>query len=281
MFTPAPISHSGMNSFAPVTAPGPPAPNACPSSRHASSSAKPPPKTIAVCICISPIAREASGRRWQWRHPQPIAALLFEPQPRIEALGLHVAVGHLQLQPAAALGGKLRARPRQQRLTDAVATVLRADKQLIDFGHEAAVLETVDQRAQQVADRAIGAAGQPAASIGCGRQEFVQLPAQPRGFKAGNGIVPPVRLDQRQQLPGIRGQCLADFNLVHEPPALSAATNLTRIVPASGSVIAEIAAQSPTAASQHGLGYTAKAYSNSRRGRNSGTSYEGLCAAGH
>jgi hypothetical protein len=49
MFTPAPISHSGMNHLAPVLAPAMPALNACPSSRQVSSNDKPPPRTMAVC----------------------------------------------------------------------------------------------------------------------------------------------------------------------------------------------------------------------------------------
>src|SRR5881628_3067424 len=50
MLMAAPISHSGINSFAPIARPGVPPPNAWPSNTHVSSSAKPPPRTITVCI---------------------------------------------------------------------------------------------------------------------------------------------------------------------------------------------------------------------------------------
>src|ERR1700694_2883955 len=99
MFTPAPISHSGMNTFAPLSAPGMPPPYAWPSHAGRLEAAKSRrPKRLPCARLRSQVVRDPSGLRAQWRHPEPIAVLLFEPQPRIEALGPCVAVGHLHLQ---------------------------------------------------------------------------------------------------------------------------------------------------------------------------------------
>jgi len=48
--------------------------------------------------------------------------------------------------------------------------------------------------------------------MGGSRQKFVQLAAQAGGFKAGDALVLPVGLDQRQQLAGIRNRRRADVD---------------------------------------------------------------------
>jgi hypothetical protein len=69
-------------------------------------------------------------------------------------LRARIVVGDLHLQPAALAARQPGARCGQQRLAQAAASRLRTDEQLIDLGHQAAVLEAVDGRSASALDAA-------------------------------------------------------------------------------------------------------------------------------